>query len=400
MDFIQLCIDSNLSLSQLGLPNIDHTTGCTKKIKPDIIIEYHNDIDNFLRGKAPTTEVGSWLKEHFDAYDKLVKIGEFTIPICRINENSYDLGWIVCTSDWIYSKRAVTILSYFTAYFLSSEYNIKKIMYILPCSHELLEVDFDLNEYNQEGTLCNIVSINKLWMQVGSHVSSGKNVVESLSQRKIAVYQIFISAPQSGRILPAEEEMIKVRNFITEKGKLVYVHAPYTLNVSGNTQQAYEVLCKHMDAVSKMNMRGLVFHVGKSKESDGLDKMRETIIKVLEQGFPCDLILETPAGQGNELLVDRSDFVNFHDSIYKKYKNFKICIDTCHIFAAGTEFPINYFQDIEPPRIALIHLNDSRTPCGSHLDRHAWRGRGHIGLDKLYQVVEYAVKNGIHMVNE
>lgn len=395
MNIIDLYINSNLSLSQLGLPDILYSTGLTKKIKPEDMQVYLQDIECFLRDQTTSTDIGNWLYMYFNDYQKMASLADYTIPLVKVLEDGYDLAWIVLTSDWVYSQRATTIRSFFICQQLSDlGIKIHKIIYVLPYTQETLSIS-----YQRHPLICNgsdFQHIQQQWLRVGAHVSCSTDISKSLDQRDIAVYQIFISPPKSAKIALTESQIIRAHDYIQRSKKIVYVHAPYTLNVSGDTQQAYEVLTKHMEIVDKIGLKGLVFHVGKGD----LDKMRDTIIRVLKNNYRSHLILETPAGQGRELLVKKNDFVDFFVPINRQYPNFKICIDTCHIYAAGVDEPLDYFIGIDPKSIALVHLNDSRTPCGSCLDRHAWRGRGHIGLDKLYRVVEYCNQHDIHMVNE
>jgi deoxyribonuclease-4 len=67
-----------------------------------------------------------------------------------------------------------------------------------------------------------------------------------------------------------------------------------------------------------------------------------------------------------------------------------VCLDTAHIHAAGYDIGSdatvsNTFREFDRviggDRLAAIHLNDSKTPCGSRVDRHQHIGKGQIGLD-------------------
>jgi deoxyribonuclease-4 len=67
-----------------------------------------------------------------------------------------------------------------------------------------------------------------------------------------------------------------------------------------------------------------------------------------------------------------------------------VCLDTAHVFAAGYDISSEsslrktlseFDRAIGPDRLAAIHLNDSKTGCGSRVDRHEHIGKGRIGLD-------------------
>ena len=66
-----------------------------------------------------------------------------------------------------------------------------------------------------------------------------------------------------------------------------------------------------------------------------------------------------------------------------------ICVDTCHAFSAGYDLTSSdglekLLSEIEDSvgidKLKLIHLNDSKKPLGSGVDRHEHIGKGHIGI--------------------
>ena len=95
--------------------------------------------------------------------------------------------------------------------------------------------------------------------------------------------------------------------------------------------------------------------------------------------FKTKLVLETPAGQGTELLTDFRDFMNFYYSFTEKERElFKICIDTCHIWNAGYE--LNEVIPLIPNKndIIIIHANNSKNNKGARVDRHEFILEGKI----------------------
>ena len=72
------------------------------------------------------------------------------------------------------------------------------------------------------------------------------------------------------------------------------------------------------------------------------------------------------------------------------------------MFACGSQ-PLEYIKKVSEHNIdllKLIHYNDSKTPCGSCVDRHAYMGTGHIGLDKMEEIAEYCYNKSLPMVIE
>ena len=111
----------------------------------------------------------------------------------------------------------------------------------------------------------------------------------------------------------------------------------------------------------------------------------------------CPILLETPAGQGTEVLRTREEFTDFVAEFGDG--RLRMCIDTCHVFACGHQ-PLEYIQKTAPPFIKLIHFNDSAAPCGSCIDRHAAIGQGHSGDDTMAAIAHHAVTHSLPMVIE
>ena len=188
----------------------------------------------------------------------------------------------------------------------------------------------------------------------------------------------------------------------------LFIHGSHTTNIS-NPSVYLKSIVRDLQLGHETGCSGVVIHVGKYESKDlkqkpkfGLNNMGINLQTLLETAQEsCPLILETPAGQGTELLVDIQEFIDF----YKRFQapNFKICIDTCHVFAAGYD-PYDYLLKIHEQcgkkAIRIIHYNDSKKPQGSRVDRHAAIGFGHIPLESLHKVLEYAAQHGIPLVRE
>ena len=79
-----------------------------------------------------------------------------------------------------------------------------------------------------------------------------------------------------------------------------------------------------------------------------------------------------------------------------------VCLDTCHVFDAGYDIVNDLDGVLETfdriiglDRLRAIHLNDSLNPLGSHKDRHAKIGEGHIGLPALTRVINHPQLRGL-----
>ena len=116
----------------------------------------------------------------------------------------------------------------------------------------------------------------------------------------------------------------------------------------------------------------------------------------------CKLIIETSAGESGEVLSKPDELSYFYLSLPDEIKNkIGICVDTCHVFAAGN-YPhkfIDVLMENEVP-ITLIHYNDSKDQFNSKKDRHASVSQGWIGYKSMNKVLEICIENNIPLLFE
>jgi deoxyribonuclease-4 len=252
---------------------------------------------------------------------------------------------------------------------------------------------------------------------IGAHIPREKNLLETMKIIKNAdgnSLQIFVSNPRSVNVGEYNKKFLgdpeDIQSFINENNFKLIIHSPYTINLASSTminkrfinlEECYwiKIILKELEIAHILGAIGCVIHTGKSTKlpiKDGLINMKKGIEYILEEiikyGWSSKLILETASGQGTELLSNYQDFLNFYNEFDYRFKDvFKICIDTCHIWAKGYElkevFDItmanNNINDI-----ALIHLNNSKNPKGSHLDRHDIINQGFIHINDIYKFVK------------
>ena len=246
---------------------------------------------------------------------------------------------------------------------------------------------------------------------IGCHIHKEKTLtatvrgVASLSHRP---YQVFLGSPQSTTLNIKDEDLAGAGAAQAETAVRLYVHSPYVINLchEPGKNQDYGVSCliKNLQYAVATGLRGVVVHVGKSTDlplETAMAHMRTNLVKAMEHATPeCPLLLETPAGQGTEMLTTYDSFVDLVRSINSP--NLRICVDTCHVFAAGGQ-PLDYIQRLnstDPTLLKLVHFNDSSTPCGSRKDRHAYIGTGHIGFPAMKEIADYCKTARIPMLVE
>ena len=129
-------------------------------------------------------------------------------------------------------------------------------------------------------------------------------------------------------------------------------------------------------------------HLG-AGERDGIAWSRASLDAVHERtrGLRVRLLIEVTAGQGS-CLGCRFEQVEAMLSSARGGGEVGICFDTCHVHASGYDLSTDEgydrtFDELDRvlgiDRIEAFHLNDSKSPAGSRVDRHAEIGDGFLG---------------------
>jgi len=173
-----------------------------------------------------------------------------------------------------------------------------------------------------------------------------------------------------------------------------FFHAPYLVNLASANpdylQAGINLLSFYQNLSSRIGGAGTIFHIGSSPQPD-LNQVALAIIKTQQQsGDLVPIILENSAGQANSIGANLSEIEDLVNNLKSKIKNFGVCLDTQHLFASGItlESALDKFNEqIGLHHLKVIHLNDSKTDFGSHVDRHENLGSGKIGLESIKKFV-------------
>ena len=250
-----------------------------------------------------------------------------------------------------------------------------------------------------------------------------KSIQEPHRISKINAFQLFTNNPRSMRLSSVNEtESSACKNYVQNNNLFLVSHASYIINSATTDLLDLKVDCcvNELINIEKMGGYGSVFHVGKGLtlwKDEGIDNMYSFISKVIEKIQMIDsksqYILETSAGQGTELLTQMEEMgIFYHRFTEEQRKNIKICIDTCHVYAAGyglsSEEEVQLFIELVETNIgwenvSVIHLNDSKKGVGCCVDRHENIGNGCIfkeRKDGLTYFVKHCKSLGIPMILE
>jgi deoxyribonuclease-4 len=195
------------------------------------------------------------------------------------------------------------------------------------------------------------------------------------------------------------EEIERFRQRVAETDiRPVVAHNSYLINLATAQAelraQSIAALGEELDRAAALGLDGLVMHPGSftsGTESDGLRLIAEALERLLSErpDGTTQILLEHTAGQGTNLGHRFEHLAQIIERVGGTPR-IGVCIDTCHLLAAGYDIcsAQGYRQTFEMfdriigiERLRLFHLNDSKKPCGSRVDRHEHIGKGCLGLE-------------------
>ncbi|MDE6500904.1 MAG: deoxyribonuclease IV [Ruminococcus sp.] len=195
-------------------------------------------------------------------------------------------------------------------------------------------------------------------------------------------------------------------------GKLV-AHAPYTMNPCSADEKtrifARNAMADDLKRMEYTPDNYYNFHPGshvKQGAEIGIKLIAQQLNEVLTPQQSTIVLLETMAGKGSEVGRNFEEIRAIIDRVELKEK-IGVCLDTCHIWDGGYDIVNNpdgvmeeFDRIIGLDRLKAVHLNDSLNPCGSHKDRHAKIGEGHIGADALVKFINRPEIKGLPVILE
>ncbi len=218
--------------------------------------------------------------------------------------------------------------------------------------------------------------------------------------------QIFTKNARSWRAKPLKGEEIEEFLKVKEATGIdpVVAHDTYLINLASPKEEVYsksiEALWEELERASALRVPYLVMHPGAhlgSGEEEGLYRIARAINLIHQRGpdLGVMVLLETTAGQESSLGWSFEQLARVIEMLEEDHR-VGICFDTCHAFAAGYDLSSEEgyrrtFEELDEvlglERLKVIHLNDSKAPCGSRIDRHEHIGRGEIGLEAFERLL-------------
>ena len=201
--------------------------------------------------------------------------------------------------------------------------------------------------------------------------------------------------------------LLRENNFGT-----VVAHGAYTMNLCTAMPDARsfaaDILCDDLRRMCALPGQYYNFHpgshVGQGVET-GISQICDALKKAMAPEYPVTVLLETMAGKGSEIGKTFEELKMILDGVDSPHLG--ICLDTCHVHDGGYDLSgnlqgvLNEFDKvIGLNRLKALHINDSKNALGSHKDRHACIGEGHLGISTFDAIVNHPYLKTLPMILE
>ncbi len=258
---------------------------------------------------------------------------------------------------------------------------------------------------------------------VGTHLTVGKGLVRAVlpdaDSLGAEVVQVFAGNPRGWASSPGDPVVdAAFRAANQASGRRVVIHTPYLVNLGSPTPATYErsvaTVVHNLRRALDLGAEGVVVHTGSCVDDGTVEaamrQVREGLLPVLDvigTDGPS-LLLEPTAGQGRSLCAGVDDLEPYLAAL-EGHPAVGVCLDTCHVFAAGapldepggTTATVDRLVEIGGPgRLRLVHANDSMDVRGAFKDRHQRLGEGHIGLGAFEELFAHPATAGVPFVLE
>lgn len=238
--------------------------------------------------------------------------------------------------------------------------------------------------------------------RIGAHVSAGGGV-ENAPVNAVGIgadaFALFTKNQRQWVAKALTDDSINLfKSRVKENGldtRYILPHDSYLINLGHPDPEAIaksrDAFIDEMKRCEQLGLQLLNFHPGshlnKITVEECLDRVAESINIALGQTSGVTAVIENTAGQGSNI-GNRFEHLRYIIDRVDDKSRVGVCIDTCHAFAAGYDLANHYDETFDEfdnivgfSYLRAFHLNDTKKPLGSRVDRHESIGKGCIGID-------------------
>jgi len=236
---------------------------------------------------------------------------------------------------------------------------------------------------------------------IGAHVSPAggpANAVARGVERGCRAIQIFNQSPRQWKPTVYDDEKVAAFKEAMAGSDIdaLVIHAVYLLNCASEDKEirakSLTSLTASLRAGEALGAVSVVLHPGSALKNGGavdkaIKRAAKTIGEALKESGKCALHLENTAGSGGTLGRTFEELAALIDGAGGG-KRLGACLDSCHLLASGYDIRTaeglsdvldEFDRVVGLDRLGTLHVNDSKTPLGSNVDRHANLGDGELG---------------------
>jgi len=255
---------------------------------------------------------------------------------------------------------------------------------------------------------------------IGAHVSIAGGLEKAFARGEeigCTAMQIFTRNASRWQTKALAQSEIEAFRQARRNSTIAYVavHDSYLINLASPDPalraRSIEAFIDEMTRCDQLGICDLVMHPGAhlgDGPTAGLNRLVSSFETIFKQApVTVRVLLENTAGQGTSLGARFEELAEVLERLPQG--NLAICFDSCHAFAAGydlgtaeayTETMAEFDRLIGVERLALFHLNDSKKPLGSRVDRHDHVGQGKIGRAGFHVLLQDRRFSGIAKIIE
>lgn len=251
------------------------------------------------------------------------------------------------------------------------------------------------------------------FLRIGIHTSiSGSLEKAALKAAALGAntFQIFSSSPRMWRpSVPGKDDILAMRR---ARDRLdltpLAIHVNYLVNLASLDpvirEKSITAFRGELERAAAIGAEYLVTHPGNYRGLGMDEAIAAFVLGMAEAANGCaksgvTVLLENTAGCGAQIGCRLEELQAIRNLAQREtHLNLGYCLDTCHLLAAG--FDVAHGAGLEKTvvhiervlgvdNVRVIHANDSKTPLGSHVDRHENIGEGHIGVEGFRRILAH-----------
>ena len=256
---------------------------------------------------------------------------------------------------------------------------------------------------------------------VGAHVSIAggvENAPLNAEQIGAKAFAMFTKNQRQWQAKPLDEKnILAFRENLARSGiapQHVLPHDGYLINLGNpdpdKRQNSLNAFIDEAQRVEQLGLSLLNFHPGSHlhqiSEEQGMDLIAAGVRQAIAQTRAVVFVLECTAGQGTNLGYTFEQLAQIIERVGSR-ERMGVCLDTCHLYAAGYDIKDNYQevfahfdQVLGRDLLKGMHMNDSKSTLGQKLDRHHSLGDGHLGWEVFAKIMRDGRFDGIPLILE